>query len=272
MPQVKSNLNEPLDCPGTTWFEGEAGQCLIRAEKTAMDALLAAQPAAPWLWLGVCGAEPPADVPYGIELRRTVRNLNAAAQNIATIPPNAQDFRGDDPRTGFTGDVHCDLPLPFASESFGTILIQHALDDGRDWHLILSECDRLLIPGGTLWLACVNPWSPYRLRSLRHGVHAQSPTRWQRYLRAAGFAAATTALQWLGPHWRVNPSGSASSGIGSLDVSRAAFVLTARKQTLARIRGTPVRSLLKPAVVTAARGNAASEVATVMAPELAEKR
>ena len=31
---------------------------------------------------------------------------------------------------GFDGGVRCRLPLPFASEAFGAILLQHALDDG----------------------------------------------------------------------------------------------------------------------------------------------
>ncbi|HZH43212.1 MAG TPA: methyltransferase domain-containing protein, partial [Lysobacter sp.] len=135
------------------WFGGEAGQGLLAAEDGVRARLLAAAPAMPWLWVGVDGAPPPtAEGPArGVVLRRA--------------------------GAGFGGQLRCGVPLPFGRESFGLVLVQHALDDGMPAYELLTECERVLAPGGTLWLAALNPWSAYRLHWARSGLRARGAAR-----------------------------------------------------------------------------------------------
>lgn len=197
------------------WFGSEAGQGLLAVQEVAMARVLASWPAAPWAWLGAPGATPP-DPPggRGVLLRRN--------------------------RDGFEGAVRCAVPLPFASEAMGAILLQHALDDGFEIAEVLDECARILMPGGTLWLAALNPWSPYRARWARSGLHARDPGGWQTQLRRSGFAADTVSLQWLGPHWRV---AHGDVGVGAADRLRAGIALTVNKRVHALIPPKPLRNL-----------------------------
>lgn len=176
--------------------------------------VLAGNPAAPWAWLGVDGAPSPEVDGRGLLLRR--RGL------------------------GFHGAIRCRLPLPVASEALGAVLLQHALDDDVPIEPLLDECARVLAPGGTLWLAVLNPWSPYRLRWARTGLRARDPGRWQAALRRVGFAADTVALQWLGPHWRV---AHGEVGVGMSDRLRAGVALTVNKRVHAMIPPKPLRNL-----------------------------
>lgn len=180
-----------------------------------MQRVLAGVPALPWAWVGVTQAIPPdTALPRGLLLR----------------------CRDD----GFEGALRCRLPWPLASEAFGAVLLQHALDDEKDPLPLLSECARLLAPGGTLWLAALNPWSPYRGRWLHTGLHGSGPGRWQSHLRRAGFAVDTLNLQWLGPHWRVD---RADAGIAAVDRLRAAMGITVGKRVRALIPPSPLRNL-----------------------------
>ncbi|WP_158982081.1 hypothetical protein [Lysobacter panacisoli] len=197
------------------WFGSEAGQGLLAVQETAMARVLASQPAAPWVWLGTHGAAPP-DIPGG---RGVLLHRNVA---------------------GFDGAVRCALPLPFASEAMGAVLVQHALDDGFAIDDVLDECGRILMPGGTLWLAALNPWSPYRARWARSGLHARDPGGWQSSLRRTGFAVDTVSLQWFGPHWRV---AHGDVGVGAADRLRAGIALTVNKRVHALIPPKPLRNL-----------------------------
>jgi SAM-dependent methyltransferase len=200
----------PLD-----WFATEAGQGVLEVEALAVARVLAGCPALPWAWLGVPGATPP-DVPggRGLLLRRH--------------------------DGGFEGAVRCALPLPLASESLGAVLLQHALDDGFELDALLGECERVLAPGGTLWLATLNPWSPYRLRWARLGLRVRGPGRWQALLRRAGFALDSVNVQWIGPYWR---SAHGDAGVGPLDWPRAGLALSVTKRTYAIVPPRPLRSL-----------------------------
>lgn len=188
----------PLD-----WFGARAGRGLLASEDAAVGRVLARCPALPWLWIGVPAAAPP-EAPRGVCLQ----------------PAGA----------GFTGDLHCQLPLPLATECFGAIFLQHVLDDVHDVQMLLDECARVLAPGGTLWLATLNPWSPYRARWIGTGLHARVPGRWQGALRRAGFSPGSTRVQWLGPHWH---PGAADAGVGLADRFRAGLALSSGKQVLA---------------------------------------
>jgi SAM-dependent methyltransferase len=189
------------------WFGSAAGQGLLAVEAAAMARVLAGIPALPWCWLCVPGAVPP-DAPggRGVLLRRDGEHFD--------------DFR-------FTGALRCSLPLPLANESFGAVLLQHTVDDGFDIDELLGECQRILAPGGTLWLAALNAWSPYRARWARTGLRAHVTGRWQASLRRAGFALDSVNLQWLGPRWRMDRG---DVGVGMNDWLRAGIALSVNKR------------------------------------------
>ncbi|TWI06751.1 class I SAM-dependent methyltransferase [Aerolutibacter ruishenii] len=207
---------QPGQRDGLHWFGTLAGQGLLAAEYSAGSQVLAACPALPWAWIGVAAAEPPPnDSRRGLLLHR----------------------RGDE---GLWGAVRCSLPLPLASESLGAVLVQHALDDGVAVDAMLGECERVLAPGGTLWLTALNPWCPYRMRWAGAGLRARHPGAWQRALRRAGFAVDSVRLQWLGPRWRVEHG---EGGIGAADRLRAGIALTVSKRVRAVIPPSPLRKL-----------------------------
>ncbi|ATE72671.1 methyltransferase domain-containing protein [Lysobacter capsici] len=190
--------------PALAWFGEVPGHGLLDVESASMARVLAASPSLPWAWFGVAAASPP--LGRGVALRRSA--------------------------DGFDGAVRCRLPLPLASEAFGAVLLQHVFDDGVDCAPLLSECARILAPGGRLWLATLNPWSPYRLRWAGSGLHARDAGHWQTMLRASGFAADPVSLQWLGPRWRV---AHGEAGVGAADVLRAGVALTLTKRVHAAI-------------------------------------
>lgn len=203
---------------GLDWFASQAGQVVLGTEAAAVARVLAACPALPWAWLGVPAAPPPAGR-RGVLLRRRV-----------------DGFRGNE----LVGSVRCRLPLPMASETFGAVLLQHVLDAGLDQADLLDECARVLAPGGTLWLATLNPWSPYRARWAGNGLYARDPGGWQRLLRRAGFAGGSIRLQWLGPHWRIGPG---EAGVAAADRFRAGIAVTVSKRAPALIPPAPLRQL-----------------------------
>jgi SAM-dependent methyltransferase len=197
------------------WFATPAGQALLAVEEIAMARVLARGPALPWAWLGV----------------------------RAALAPETSDRRGLLLRReggGLTGSVRCALPLPIASESLNAVLLQHLLDDGVSADALLGECERVLAPGGTLWLATLNPWSPYRARWLATGLRGRAAGHWQLALRRAGFALDSVSLQWLGPRWHPAPG---EAGIGAADRLRAGIALTVSKRVYAAIPPRPLRNL-----------------------------
>ena len=184
------------------WFGGMAGQGLLDVESAAMARVLAGCQAMPWAWIGVDATSPPGGPgARGVRLRR-----------------HGQGFDG----------------------AFRSVLQQHVLDDGIDPMPLLDECARVLAPGGTLWLAALNPWSPYRARWARSGLHAYNTGAWQSMLRGAGFASDSVSLQWLGPLWR--PAHGAV-GIGAADRLRAGIGLTVSKRVPAMIPPARLRNL-----------------------------
>lgn len=208
------------------WFGSAAGQGVLAVEAPAMARVLAGVPSLPWCWMGVPGAVPP-DAPgpgrRGLLLRREGGPF---------------DMAGDGLRFG--GALRCALPLPLANETFGAVLLQHALDDGFDPDALLGECERILAPGGVLWLAALNPWSPYRARWTGTGLRARVTGGWQSSLRRAGFALDSVNLQWLGPRWRMDHG---DVGVGMHDWLRAGFALSVNKRVHSLVPPTPLRRL-----------------------------
>ncbi|MCE7032479.1 class I SAM-dependent methyltransferase [Lysobacter sp. GX 14042] len=224
LPRRQGATPPPSGAPrAPDWFDGEAGQALLRSEAEAVRRVLAGCPALPWAWLGIPAAVAPAGS-RGLLLR-----------------PDGQQWRGA---------VRCGLPLPIASESLGAVLLQHVLDGDDDPGGLLEECARVLAPGGTLWLAALNPWAPYRMRWAGTGLQARTPGGWQSRLRRAGLPAGAVQLQWLGPTWHARPG---AAGIGALDLLRAGLAMTVTKRMQAGVLSGGRRVLRwRPAAVPVA--------------------
>jgi len=196
------------------WFATLAGQGVLATEESAAIQSIEAGPDLPWIWMGVRGTAPPARRRPPLVLRRE--------------------------EDGWFGDVRCGIRLPVARDAVGAIMLQHALDaDGDDGlATVLAECERVLVPGGTLWIAALNPWTPYRARWAHRGLLARDPGHWQRALARSGFATDAIRVQWLGPYWR---SIHGDAGVGMVDRLRAAFAITVIKRVTAPIARTPAR-------------------------------
>jgi SAM-dependent methyltransferase len=126
------------------------------------------------------------------------------------------------------------LPLPLANESVATVVVQHVTRNGEHGTTLLSECARVLVPGGKLWLFALNPLSPYRWRWNGNGLRASEPMPWRRRLRAAGMQPDAVS-QGLGPRWRIEADAGLQHGPGL----RAAWLLRAEKRAIPM---TPLRT------------------------------
>lgn len=183
-----------------SWFDTEPAQVLRELERQALEPALASHPVTPWLWIAPTPSWHEAvELPgQGMRLYRTAR--------------------------GYTGDVTCALPLPFPSESVNAIVLQHVT--ARDAEQLIAECERVLMPGGRLWLSTLNPFSPFRRQWRHHGLVVRTPQRLRHTLEQAGLAC--DALDWLGPMWR-----DQAPGRRSVAALRAACLFSAEKRTLA---------------------------------------
>jgi SAM-dependent methyltransferase len=196
----------------TQWFLLPAGQAVLESEETVVADALAAHPVVglPWLWLAPTFA---AEAPEGRGLR---------------LGPEDDRWRGG---------VRCRLPFPLASESLGSVVLQHVLgvDRALDAALI-EECARVLVPGGRLALLALNPLSPYRFRWRGRGLSAHDPSTWRRMLAEAGLHP-EPAARGVGPQWSPTASPSLQSGPGL----RAAYLQRAEKRAIPM---TPIRQRL----------------------------
>ncbi|WP_433853856.1 hypothetical protein [Stenotrophomonas nitritireducens] len=162
-------------------------------------------PAQPWLWLAPCATWLPAETPGG----RGVR-LHRAADGRA-----------------WAGDVNCALPLPLPSEAVNAIVLQHVAT--VELEMLLSECARVLMPGGRLWMTVLNRYSPYRARWQWQGARPPSATHCQLRLQREGLRV--RSVRHLGPLW----SESGQAGGKALPALRAVRVLEFEKRTQAFI-------------------------------------
>ena len=189
------------------WFAGAAGRAVLDSEDEVVRAASAERPGQPWLRMMPTGGLPP------VGERELPLYVDGGA---------------------FLGPVRCGLPLPLASESIGTVVLQHVADGSVLPDAMLEEAARVLVPGGRLWLLALNPLAPYRLRWLRQGPVASEPVRWRRRLRAAGLVPEAVS-QGVGPRWDILPNASLQQGAGL----RAAYLLRAEKRVTPL---TPIRS------------------------------
>jgi SAM-dependent methyltransferase len=189
------------------WFAGASGRAVLDSEDEIVRRAAQERPGQPWLRLM------PAD---------------------GLAPVGDRELALFVAEGAFHGPMRCALPLPLASESIGTVVVQHVADGPVDPAAIFEEVARVLVPGGRLWLLSLNPLAPYRLRWLRQGPAASEPIRWRRRLRAAGLVPEAVS-QGIGPRWDAIPNASLQQGAGM----RAAFLLRAEKRVTPL---TPIRS------------------------------
>jgi SAM-dependent methyltransferase len=200
---------QPDPAAADSWFASDAGRALLGSETELVAEAARSRLGPAVLWFGPSMATPPRDAEGGLPLC-----LHGAAD-------------------GFHGDLRCGLPLPLASETCAVVIVQHLGDAGGDPAALLAECERVLVPGGWLWLLALNPLSPYRWRWRGQGLEAREPVTWRRRLRAAGLVP-DSVTQGVGPTWERIPHARQQDGVGL----RAAFLLRAEKR---RLPLTPLR-------------------------------
>lgn len=190
-----------------TWFDSAPAHQLYQLEQQMLLPQLAALPAQPWLWIAP-----------------SARWLEGAALTGRGVRLYREG-------SGYDGDARCALPLPLPNESVDAIVLQHVT--AADAALLLAECERVLMPGGRLFLTSLNPFSPFRTQWRRHGLVVRTPQRLRQLLDQAGLDCGQT--RFLGPAW---PSSTAFSRLQPL---RAACLFSVEKRTFALPGPTPLR-------------------------------
>ncbi len=192
-----------------SWFDSEPAQALFTLEQQMLLPQLAALPIQPWLWLA------------------------PSAQWLRGAQPGGRGLRLFRSEAGYAGDARCGLPLPLPSEGVNAVVLQHVT--AGDAALLLAEVERVLMPGGRLFMTSLNPFSPFRSHWRRHGMMVRTPQRLRQVMAQVGLECAPT--RYLGPVWQA-PAGQA--GLGPL---RAACLFVAEKRTLALPGPTPLRAM-----------------------------
>ncbi len=206
------------------WFDTVRGQPLLAAEQTAIRHALVSRPAPqPWLWLS------------------PVAPANGAEDT--GLPPRSLRLHPWGDR--YAGTLQCGLPLPLGDESISNVILQHALDDGREY--LLEECERVLEPGGRLWLFTLNAWSPYRARWRNSGLGARDVQGWRLRLRDLGLHPCDVPLSYLGPVWR----SSATTNAHTPGRLAAACLIQVEKRTAALIPPQPIKRQWQAGAATA---------------------
>ena len=184
--------------PGQDWFASEAGQALLQSEFPLIRRALRDRPAPPWAWFAPCPVQ-----------------ADGCGHGACLVAGEG----------GWGGTLRCGLPLPFATGSLATVVLQHAPAIAFPLDALLDECARVLVDGGSLHLLVLNPLSPYRLRWRGSGLSAGEPLTWRRRLRRAGLAPDPVS-QGIGPIWKTQAREETRSGPGL----SAAYVLRAEKR------------------------------------------
>ncbi|MET4617753.1 methyltransferase domain-containing protein [Stenotrophomonas sp. HMWF003] len=197
----------PRQASVASWFDTEPAHVLCQLEFQRLMPLLAERPVTPWLWVAP----------------------TAAWAALPDLPGRGLRLHRDG--AGFAGDTRCGLPLPLPDESVNAIVLQHVT--ARDAEQLIGECERVLMPGGRLWLSTLNPFSPYRRQWRQHGLVVRSPQRLRHTLEQAGLSC--DGLSYLGPMWR-----DRAPGQRSFAPLRAACLFTAEKRTPALPGPTPL--------------------------------
>lgn len=139
--------------------------------------------------------------------------------------------------------------LPFESESFQMVFVQHVADAGAD-EVLVGEIARVVAPGGLVLWCGFNPWSPWLAwmhwrarggRAMPETTHADALRR--RLLRAR---LVTQTLDYLGTCWPTRGDAMIATRAGRasrwLAPLRGVYLIAARKQ---RAVLTPLRPRVK---------------------------
>lgn len=157
----------------------------------------------------------------------------------AQLQVDGKRYRGD--LVGAT-----DEPLAFVDDAFDLVWLRHALEVVDDFAEVLQEAIRILVPGGTLVISGVHPfsaWAPWyywQERGAGHGLHA--PSRLAFRLRRSGMD--TIGMRRVGCAW---PRASDCPARLRLPAG-GGYVLVAQKQ---RTLVTPLRLRAAPLPVPA---------------------
>lgn len=157
----------------------------------------------------------------------------------AQLQVDGQRYGGD-----FIGAT--DEPLAFVDDAFDLVWLRHALEVVDDFAEVLQEAVRILVPGGTLVISGVHPfsaWAPWyywQERGAGHSLHAPSRLAYQ--LRRSGMDA--ISMRRVGCAW---PRAGECPGQARLPLG-GGYVLTAQKQ---RSLVTPIRLRTAPLQVPA---------------------
>jgi SAM-dependent methyltransferase len=151
---------------------------------------------------------------------------------------------------GIDGELRADVDaLPIESDALCLAYALHSLDCCAAPATLVEELRRVLRPEGVLFLIGLSPFSPWRLRWMRSGLHARPGGRVRTLLGEAGFAVELQV--GLGPvmpfpgveHDDVPAPQPARDSL--LDDWRAGYLLIARKR---RVPLTPVGARPRAAV------------------------
>ena len=182
------------------WFDTDAGRALAAAQSAMLCQRLAERPHLPLLWCGPAPGWPAVRPP---------------APRLIALYGNGQHWRGD---------LQAELPLPLASASVGTVVLQHPAAVCAA--PLLADCQRVLLPGGVVLLTVGRRVCASRVLHPGLPLWAAPAGGWRSLLASNG-------LQLRAVH---------RFGSG-LQLASACVVLEAEKRTLAPIGPRPTRRL-----------------------------
>ena len=191
----------PRQASVADWYATDAGCSLGQSQHSTLRQLLAQRPHQPLLWLAPAPG-------WGMGEPCLPRTLLLHRQ-----------------ADGWAGELVARLPLPLASASFGTVVLQHPAPDAAA--ALVADCARLLLPGGVLLLVGCRGMHPQRMLHPTLPLWRQPRPGWRRLLALNG-------LLLRGSHALPPPHPG---------LAAACVVLEAEKRTQALVGPRPVPRL-----------------------------
>jgi SAM-dependent methyltransferase len=166
------------------------------------------------------------------------------------------------PDGGLAGDARCDLrELPFASESFKLVVVQHVFEQTAAADEVAAEIARVLAPEGVALIFGFNPaslWRPWLARRLPGDLRFRAPGVWRELLNRSHLDVLQVRYSGIWSPWAAAASGDAGARWPrTLGRFGGSWLLLARKRrsALTPLRLASVRSdlKLKPSLVPGTR-------------------
>lgn len=166
-----------------TWYNSEVGRQLLSMEKAVVSELLTSV-------FGYYLVQ----LDGGYQFQETLQNSSVRHQfSIQSSFPKGGSI---------VGDSHL---LPLATDSIDAIFMPHTLDFSTDYHQVLREVERVLIPEGKVIIIGFNPyssWGLWRLLQCRKNIpwnaHFISVTRITDWLNLLGFSIDSCIYRYWG--------------------------------------------------------------------------